>query len=300
MHVNREGDRRAPAFPARDPARCRPRAPAILLALSDADRPSSALRYASSVARRFGADLHLLRLLPRLGPLPRLASGQFDAVAARRRIEQFVKACRQVRSWCDTVLDESLPTRQLRIRSGEFIEEATARAAELKARLIVLSPSMGRLGATATALAQAAMRPVLVARGGDSRGALVAATDLEDPEYRVVRRATEWGALFDAPVVAVHNVSCLSSPLGALSTPCVRPAPELPSHVAVALPGSLDMVVTTDLDPVEAILDQALRRQSRMIVVGARRRSGQVPRPRVPAEIVDRARCSVLVTSLES
>lgn len=295
MDANRKGHPRALASAASS----RGRAPVILLALSDADRPSAALRYASSLARRFGAELHILRLLPRFKPLYRLADGQFDPREARLRVERCVKSCRQVRSWCEAVLKELLPTRQLRIRSGELAEEATLRAAELDARLIVLSPSLGRLGATATALAQASRRPVLVARGAGASGALVAATDLEDPRYRVIRRATEWGAVFDASVVAVHNVSCLSMPAGAFDHAGARPAPELPRRLIAELPGSLDMVVTTDLDPVEAILDQAQRHQSRLIVVGARRRRAQVRRPRVPVEIVDRARCPVLVTSLE-
>lgn len=298
MHVDGQGYLRRRTLPALADSPSA-QAPTMLLAISDADRPSAALRYASSLARSFGAELHVLRLLPPLSPLYLSADGQFDFREARRRIEHCVHACRQVRSWCEAVLEESLPTRRLRIRSGEFAEEVAARAAELDARLIVLSPATGRLGATATALAQACLRPVLVARGVEPRGALVAATDLEDPGYRVVRRATEWGAVFDAAVVAVHNVSCLSAPLGAFGEAGVQPAPELPRRVIAQLSGPLDLVVTTDLDPVEAILDQALRHRSPMIVVGTRRRRGQLRRPRVPAEIVDRAQCSVLVTSLE-
>jgi nucleotide-binding universal stress UspA family protein len=212
-----------------------------------------------------------------------------------------VQACRQIRSWYQTVLGDTLPTRRLRIRHGEFGEQVAARAAQLDARLIVLSPSMARLGATATALAQACLRPVLVARGAEPSGALVAATDLEDPHYRVVRRASEWGATLAAKVMAVHNVSCVTAPLGRFYKGRPKPPPALPRRVRAELPAPLDMVVTTDLDPVDGVLDQAHQHESRIIVVGTRPPRGQAP-PHghsVPAEIIDRSRCSVLVTSLE-
>jgi nucleotide-binding universal stress UspA family protein len=224
-----------------------------------------------------------------------------DLSEARRRIERCVRASRQMRSWYQTVLNDPLPIRRVRIRLGEFGEQVAARATQLDARLIVLSPSMARLGSTATALARACLRPVLVARGAEPSGALVAATDLEDPQYRVVRQASEWGATLAAPVMAVHNVSCVAAPIGRFYKARPKPPPALPRRVRAELPAPLDMVVTTDLDPVDGVLDQALRHESRIIVVGTRPRRGPAPHHdhSVAAQIIDRSRCSVLVTSLE-
>jgi nucleotide-binding universal stress UspA family protein len=276
-------------------------APSLLLAINDSDRPSSALMYTSTLASSLGAELHVVRLLPPLRPLRVSPDGEFDFVEATRRIERCVAMCRQTRAWCQSVLGEVLPIQRLKIRFGEFAHEVAGRAAELDASLVVLAPSNGRLGVMATGLARTCARPVLVARGTAPSEVLLAATDLEDGYYRVLRRATELGAALDASVVAVHNVSCLSTPLGVHVDGCVKPAPEFPKRIAGQLPVPFAMVVTTEVDPVDAILAQALRHRSPLIVVGTRRRRmGALHRLKsVPAEIVDRCRCSVLVTPLE-
>jgi nucleotide-binding universal stress UspA family protein len=54
-----------------------------------------------------------------------------------------------------------------------------------------------------------------------------------------------------------------------------------------------------DRDPVRAIVEQAEHHRSGIIVVGARSQSSGRFEASVPSEVIERSRCSVLVTSLE-
>lgn len=269
--------------------------PVVLLVLSNEERPDATLAHAHGLARSLGAELHLVQWMPPLRQLCLMPGGAFDFLEARHRVERCVETCRSTLAWCESVLGESLPARRLRIRFGGLIDEVTRRTSELGASLLIVSPTTARLGSTTTRLAQLCSCPVLVARDVELPSVLVAATDLEDRDYRVLRRATELGAALRASVVAVHNVSCLSERPVA-SEASVNPAPQVPRRVIADLPTPLDLVVTTETDTVGAILDQAELRRSRMIVVGTRRRSG--PPGSVPAAVIERSRCSVLVTAL--
>jgi hypothetical protein len=81
---------------------------------------------------------------------------------------------------------------------------------------------------------------VLVVRSVSAPGVVIAATDLLDNEYRVLRQASALGAALGARVVAVHNVSCLSTPLGACLDGGAKPASELPRRMlAELLPRSI-------------------------------------------------------------
>jgi nucleotide-binding universal stress UspA family protein len=286
-----------------------PRPESVLLALTDGDHPTATLRQSSALARSLDADLHILRVLPvesqfvPFGP-------DFDVVQATRRVERCLSASRQTRVWCDDTLFEPLCAKRLRIRVGNFIEDTANRAVELNAWLIVLAPSTGRLGITATALAHAASRPVLVARTSVPHATLLAATDLEDEDSRVLRKAAELGALLGSPVVAVYNASSFSESFrresarpsaAALASP--RPSESRALRLVKAterMNSPMKAVVAQELDPVDAILEQARLHEAQAIVVGTR------PGPcfdrlltrTVAAEVVERSDRSVLVAPL--
>jgi nucleotide-binding universal stress UspA family protein len=277
----------------------------VLLALTDGDRPTGVLQQCSALAQALEAELHVLQVLPPechfLPVVPEL-----DLVQATRRVERCLAAAREAKIWCDDVLPEPLSAKRLRIRIGNFVEDAASRAAEMNAALIVLAPSTGWLGITATVLAQASSLPVLVARSSVSESTLLAATDLEDEDYWVLRKAVELGARLGAPVVAIHNVSCLA----------VAFSHQLPGGARAPAGGAIESrglrlvraterfgaamgtILATEVDPVDAILDQARVHDARLIVVGTRPRyRGDCFIARsVAAEVVNRSDCSVLVT----
>ncbi|HTV24709.1 MAG TPA: universal stress protein [Polyangiaceae bacterium] len=271
----------------------------VLFALPYTDRPKAALRSASSIAAAMNAELHVLSLLPRLSSLCARHDGLFDLSEARRHIEACVATCRQTRAWCEHTLGEPMELQRLHIRFGTPADEISLRVAQLDARLVVLAPLPEGLGSTAVGVAAACNRPVLVARHFSAPDAIIAATDLRDSQYRVLRQASALGTALGARVVAVHNASCLSEAPDAGLEAEVCPVPELPTRMLAELPASLDLVVTTELDPVGAILGQARHHHSGIIVVGTRARPGRRVAASVPSEVIDRSGCTVLVTSLD-
>jgi nucleotide-binding universal stress UspA family protein len=257
------------------------------------------LRSASAIAASMHAELHVVSVLSRLSSLCTCEGVPYDFAEARRCIEECVATCRRTRAWCEDTLGEPLALERLRIRFGTPAEVITERAGELGAVLVILAPLGQPLGPMAIGVAGACSRPVLVARGFSVPGAVVAATDLQDSQYRVLRQASALGAALGTRVIAVHNVSCLSAPLGACLDAGVSPAPELPRWMLAELPAPLDLVVTTELDPARAIVEQAEHHRSGIIVVGARFRSSGRFEASVASDVIERSRCSVLVTSLE-
>jgi nucleotide-binding universal stress UspA family protein len=267
----------------------------LLLALTDGDYPTAALEQCAGLAQSLEADLHVLQVLPAeyhfTPDVPDL-----DLIQTTRRVERCLGAARLTKAWCDGVLTDPLSAKRLRIRIGDFVEDAASRAAEVDAAFIVLPPSTGRLGATAAALARASSRPVLVARTPLRRAALLAATDLKDDTYWVLRQAVELGARLETPVVAVHNVSCLPSGfdtpsrLDSIQTQALRLV-----RATEQLEATMETVVATEVDPVDAILDQARARNADVIVVGTRPRGRPSDRS-LAAEVVSRSDRSVLIT----
>ena len=285
-----------------------PRLKSVLLALTDGDHPTATLRLSSALARSLDADLHIVRVLPLEGQFIPFGPN-FDLVQATRRIERCLSAARQTRTWCDDTLSEPFSPKRLRIRVGNFIEDAASRAGELDAWLIVLAPSTGRLGITATALAHASSRPVLVARTSAPHATLLAATDLLDKDARVLRKAAELGAVLRAPVVAVYNASSFSEAPN--SDSCASAAPlgsARPSESRVLrlvraterADSPMRAIVAQELDPVDAILEQARLHEAQAIVVGTRPGPclDHVIRRTVAAEVVERSDRSVLVAPL--
>ncbi len=268
----------------------------LLLAIGDDDRPYATLNYASKVATSLGATLHILRTLPPLGDpfaaeRPRMADAR-----ARRNVDRCIAACRQTRASYQKVVGVSLPTQRLRIRVGELATEVVRHAGELDALLVVLAASTQPLGPTTTALARACSKPVLVARGAAPSGPIITATDPQDDTPRLVRYSTELGAILRAPVVTVHPELGSARGLGASFRRATEAAsPETRSDER----GSPARVTTTVAARVDAILAEAARHRSRLIVVGAgpQRPSAGPQHEGLAAELVDRASCSVLVTA---
>jgi nucleotide-binding universal stress UspA family protein len=282
-----------------EPARRRGRARqgSVLLVLTYGDYPTEALEQCVSLAQSLEADLHVLQILaPDYHVMPSVPD--LDLIQATQRVERCLAAARLTRTWCDVVLTSPLSAKRLRIRIGDFVEGAASRAAEVDAAFIVLAPSTGRLGATAADLARASSRPVLVARTPIRRATLLAATDLKDDYYWVLRQAAELGSRLEAPVVAVHNVSCLPTAfdrhaprrLDSIHTQALRLV-----RAAKQLESSMETIVATEVDPVDAILDQALAHDADIIVVGTRPGGGLSDRS-VAAKVVSRSDRSVLIT----
>jgi hypothetical protein len=97
------------------------------------------------------------------------------------------------------------------VRAGDFVKETASVASTRGAQLLIIPPREGGVGARVISLAGASELPVLVLRGGGRFESLVAATDLEDDQYPILRRAHNLAQRLSASVTAVHNVKAFTA-----------------------------------------------------------------------------------------
>lgn len=282
----------------------------VLFTLFEAGRPTASLQRAFALARVLSAELHLLRVLPQVvhsNPL----FPHFNQVQALEGVEAEFGSAEQTLAWAEEVLGTTLEAGAFQLRRGPFMEQVVAHAAELDAELIVMPPQEGRYGATVTELARISGRPVLVARRASGGDSILAASDLRDAQYPVLRKAAELGDTLDAPVLAVHNVTPVT----------VYVSPEIAWPVAIQSDGELAGVQKALLDdatrrmhfheapivagepnPVDAILEAATSHDVDLVVIGTRHRSWleRLLAASVADQVVDRAQRSVLVTPLDA
>lgn len=282
-----------------------PLAHRILLVTSARTRPVVALRRALALSRVLDAELHVLALLPEhANPfLPSMLDELPRSLANARALR------RDTLDWFAEVAGEPLAESRLRIRFGDLVAQAAPHAAKLAATLIVLAPHKRRAGSQVIALADSSRIPVLVARKLASRETIVAATDLADGEYPVLRKAAELCRRLQTPLVAMHNVNPMTvtpsseMPWPIASAPCSQAVDSKRALLELAserLPVSAEPVLGMDVNPADAILHEAQARDADMIVVGTRPSSwlDRVVMGSVAQQVVNRARRSVLVMPL--
>jgi nucleotide-binding universal stress UspA family protein len=279
----------------------------LLLALFDTGLPMPSLERALSLAAALKTRLHVLRVV--LGRSSfNAVSPQVDLLSSIRPAQYALESDRRLHEWLAQLSVDCLPD-EICTRSGDFVTQVAARALQLDACLVVMPPAEGRLGELASKLALAAQLPVLVIRAGALQGRIMAAADLRDPTYPVLRTATSLAESLDASVIALHNVS----PLTVLTSgdfSCAAPADTRRSLVparreqlehALRVVGSPSTAVVADeVDPVDAILAEAQARDVDLVIVGTRRHSWweRLVGSGVAARVVNGTDRSVLVVPI--
>lgn len=295
----------SPAFPAQTRRPSRP----ILFSLSHGSLPTDSLRRALALACTLEAKLHVLRVV--FGRWPLIpASPQVDLLTITRSADYVAESDRGLREWLTEVSPAGWLSDDVCTRSGDFVSHTAARALAIDASLIVVPPGEGRAGEVAVRLARAAQLPVLVARDATFEEAIVAATDLKDRTYPVLRTAASLSRRLDAPVIALHNLTPLmlipSTRRGsAVAADVGRSRAHAREHLERAL-GRLSnqtaAVVADEVDPVDAILQEAEARNADIITVGTRPRSWfeRMLRSSLAARVVDGTERSVLVVPIDA
>jgi nucleotide-binding universal stress UspA family protein len=192
---------------------------------------------------------------------------------------------------------------------GEFVQMAAACARHTRAHMIVVSPALQRAGHQAIALARASGAQVLIARGEDGNSPILAATDLQDPAFPVLRSAAEVARRLKQPMIAFHNVDPLSvmsgravTSTGVMLSGGVPKATRRESLVSVSRSLRIDPnpVLRTELDPAHAILEEAEACDASLIVVGARSCSWwrRLTSEHVSVRVASESERAVLVTPI--
>lgn len=286
--------RSTPVPPPKSPAAARHsqrKVARVLLALGGERSAARALIDADAFARALGAELHVVRVVSNVG---RAAPEEPLSIArAIRESQCAVAAGRHTRGLCDRILLERLPSRSICVRLGAFVSQVAQRAAELDADIIAIVPHRRQLGAVATHLALETGCGVLVARGRGSFATLLAATDLEDDQTPVLRRAARLGQELDAAVVALHGV--VDEPSSSGCSVALERRREALERAALAIGSSIRPLVLRAKDSAQCILDGAKTNSADIIIVGTRARSAAGA---TAAHVVRRARRSVLVAPI--
>lgn len=281
----------------------------VLFALPDDSHPTQSLVRAAALSRALCAELRVLRVLPPLRRGQALSPRQ-NGPRVVRPVRQTLRATRSARTWIRGALGETQTVvEDFTVVHGNFLGEVVQRAASLEAALIVVPSCEHRIGTMVTALASASGVPVLVARDSTNGETILAATDLLTEGYPVLNEAAALGLLLQAPVVAIHNVD----PLSVVAIP--GPTETWPMHAQrdheatrarlAAISGDLPVdakpIIRQEMNPVDAILDEARDRDVDLVVVGTRRRRRfeRLLAGNVATQVVNRAKRSVLVTPLD-
>jgi len=277
----------------------------VVLALQDAEEPQRVLERAHRLARTLQQRLMVVRVLPK----NRVCSVVHGVWGSRKAAIRPRDAHEATRGWLRRCLGTPAETIRVVVLGGDFVPAAASCARYIRARLLVMSPDSQKVGRLAIALARASGTQVLVARGEERGSPILAATDLQDPAFRVLRSAAEIAHIFKQRLIAFHNVDPLSvvsgravTSTGVMLTGGVPKATRRESLVSVSRSLQIDAnpVLGAALDAAQAILDEAEARDAGLIVVGARASPWwrRLTSEHVSARVASQADSAVLVTPI--
>lgn len=237
----------------------------LLIAFGGERAPVHALRDAFRFAQAFGVEPHVLRVVAPGCRCP--MAPQHMALRAQHEARRLIAAARHARVLCDRALNVRLPGPQLTARLGTFVEQAALRALELQADIISISPNRKQLGSTVQQLVRATSRAILVPKRCGSMTTILAATDLEEPNTPLLRRAALLARRVDARIVALHALPAACS---GSEEPSLEHRLLALDGAARRLGGSFESIVLRTADPARDILRQARRLDADVILVGTR------------------------------
>lgn len=257
------------------------RKPVILVAVHGGPTSVAALRRADALTRIFGARLVVLHVVE-------TTRARFHAKSDESQDAALLAVRHRIAMWCATTLGARSRAPEVVVRSGRvasvLIELATLR----NAMLVVIGAMAER--SIAPRLLHGLARPLLVARPPRPVDAIVAATDLADDTYPVLRRAAMLGARLEAPVTFVTTVTERSSRR-------IEEQSSLLAALARSIGDGISSRVECAPRAVDAILGVARAQDADLLVVGAREASPASARGTADA-VVGEARRSVLVVPI--
>ncbi len=285
------------------------------LRLESADE---AVRQADALARRIGAPLHVLHVLPnalRHHPLfPQLYPREtFDLAVLEGR------ACDAVSERVAVLTGRGAESFRAEVDTGTPYAEIVRRAEELNAEVIVVggrqnaAPGTSRIGDTAERVVRHAHCPVLVARARSAEGRVLVATDLSDSSVPAIVAGAEWAQREGKSLTVLYVIGLQVSTLGyGLEVPPVLP--DLTAHATDEMRRWAEERIDEALRrlkvdgerrietgvPADVILRITGELPAELVVIGTAGLTGisRMLLGSVAEEVVRKAPCSVLVTRL--
>jgi nucleotide-binding universal stress UspA family protein len=286
----------------------------VLCAIELGSGATEPLRQADRIARRLGARLTVLHVVPDGYPGVSMA-GDVDQTLLQQQ-----KLTREVGDHVGDLV-ASLTRRgpgdvEIEVESGVPHDLIVEAARERRAGLIVLAGSGEAgtrhvvLGSVAIHVARHAAASVLVTRARKVGGHVIAATDFSDAASAALMAAWDEARDRKAPLLVMH---CLqpSTPEVLVGDPGLAPVVTLPVEVTreiraaaqdrltrllASVPGPGEALVVED-PPTVAVVDSAKRLGADLVVVGASQKSnvGRLLLGSVADAVVRESPCSVLV-----
>jgi nucleotide-binding universal stress UspA family protein len=270
----------------------------VLFAMSTPQTPTLALQRAHSIAQTLGRELLVLGIMPEV---TRASSARLPFVAALQALEAAKEVLRETRAFCERVLPEKILPDNIIVQHGAFLPSVVGLANEYDLDLIVLPSEEAKNGQRITKMARLTQTPVMIARRPGLTQTIVAASDLEDGECPILKRANQLSHSLRAPMVLVHNLHPSVGIETEIPSPEKSRARQLKlQYNTKRLAPEAEPVLLSASNTVDAILHVARQKCADMLVVGAYRR-GWVERvisSGTAAQLAERAELSVLVTPL--
>jgi nucleotide-binding universal stress UspA family protein len=273
----------------------------VLLALSERDCPTYCLQRAVDVACALGTELRVIRVIRGRSKLTRLLLGDARSDGDRARA-----SLRATRLWLARSNADEPAAGSVLVRTGHFVEQVVCHLSACRAELIVIPGDRWRVGAIATSLARRTGLKVFVARQPAVGGTILAATDLTQPGYPVVRQAVRLASALHVPVTVFHNVDPLSRADDEAEDrdDAAVLGLRLEARLAGAvreLPTAVTPLVRSEIDPAFALKQETKKRDIDIVVVGVQERSRlrRWLHGSIASRVAGRAERSVVVTPLQ-
>lgn len=281
----------------------------VLFATRSTQWPISAMLKADAFAQSLQGELLVLHVSS-FSASSRTLFRRQPALESFLTLERLEKARMDALERCNFILPGQVPTENLFIRSGDFMREIQQTIAEWGADLIVLPPEQKGEGLLAMDIAMATGVPVLIARPPRSHNVVVAATNLADRRYPVIRQAGQVSELLGAQTLVMHNLAPVQLPGGLergglpLQISTEKDVASSAAHLAKVsgqLPSAMKAVIKTEPNTSQAILETARECDADLVVLGVEHGCSRLSRlfgGSVPSRVAERARRSILLTPI--
>lgn len=261
--------------------------PAVLLALPARLEPDDILQHARTLCEVFDAKLFVLRVASTPSP----SNGRRGSDASTPEM-----VTTETLRWHKRALGEEIARDQVCVCLSQFKVAVTEVAQAIQPCLVVIPYLEAGDGELITRIVRDTAIAVLAARSTHHGDGVVAATDLSDQRYPVLRQGLRIACGQVAPITFIHNVT--PAAFASRTHRCIRRSLVSLEDIGRELGAKCARITANQTDTVDAILTVAETQRANLIVVGTHlnpRHERDRRRKSVARQVVEQATRSVLV-----